>query len=239
MAPYHWHCWPKIDARELMVPFTDTNTYHHNNLVILLAEPFMSQLTARIASITCPTEAEGPGIRWAVWFQGCSIRCPGCCNPHYFNKEEGRLCSVAGLIDNMIQAHDQFGIEGITLLGGEPTDQPEASSALAQAAQNQGLSVLMFTGRWLEDLRIDPTMETLLAHTDLLVDGPFIDTQKDFSRRWIGSTNQRLHVLSNRVARDDPRWQGSNTVEIRLEGGQVHVNGFPITGHRFPLRLSR
>ena len=195
----------------------------------------MPQITARVASITCPTEAEGPGLRWAIWFQGCSIRWPGCCNQHYFTPDGGDLVSVQKLIDDITKAKDEFGIEGITLLGGEPTEQAVPATALAVAARHMGLSVLMFTGRLLEEIRADPQLTPLIENIDLLVDGPFNNDRIETIRRWIGSSNQRLHVLSNRVVADDPRWYGSNTMEIRLIGGRVYVNGYPVKGNRFPL----
>jgi anaerobic ribonucleoside-triphosphate reductase activating protein len=195
----------------------------------------MQQLTARIASTACPTEAEGPGLRWAIWFQGCSIRCPGCCNPHFFTPDGGSEVTVQKLVDDIANAKYKYGIEGITLLGGEPTEQPEPAAELSIAARNMGLTVLMFTGRYLEDIETDHSINHLLKNIDLLVDGPYDVNRKETSRRFIGSSNQRLHILSNRVPQNDSRWVGSNTLEIRLIGGQVHVNGYPINGHRFPL----
>ncbi|MGE3808295.1 MAG: 4Fe-4S cluster-binding domain-containing protein, partial [Gemmataceae bacterium] len=67
----------------------------------------------------------------------------------------------------------------------------------------------------------------LLAHVDILVDGPYLREQPDTSRRWIGSTNQRIHFLTSRYRADDPCWQRPNTLEIRMRDGVVSVNGFP------------
>ena len=66
-----------------------------------------------------------------------------------------------------------------------------------------------------------------LAHTDILVDGPYVREQPDTTRRWIGSTNQRIHFLTDRYRADDPCWREANTLEIRVRGGEVTVNGFP------------
>ena len=138
-------------------------------------------------------------------------------------------------VEMLLTIEDEFGIEGITLLGGEPTEQAVPATALAIAARHMGLSVLMFTGRLLEEIRADPQLTPLIENIDLLVDGPFNNDRIETIRRWIGSSNQRLHVLSNRVVADDPRWYGSNTMEIRLIGGRVYVNGYPVKGNRFPL----
>jgi anaerobic ribonucleoside-triphosphate reductase activating protein len=67
----------------------------------------------------------------------------------------------------------------------------------------------------------------LLAHTDILVDGPYVRELPETRRRWIGSSNQQVHFLSDRYRADDPCWQLPNTLEIRLRGMELTVNGFP------------
>ena len=66
----------------------------------------------------------------------------------------------------------------------------------------------------------------MLSLTDILVDGPYVRELPDHERRWIGSTNQRIHFLTDRYHYDD-RWRKSNTLEIRLKDGELTVNGFP------------
>ena len=86
---------------------------------------------------------------------------------------------------------------------------------------------MVFTGHTLEDARRLPEAAELLAETDILVDGPYVREQPETRRRWIGSTNQRVHFLSDRCSADDPRWLLPNTLEIRLRGPDLTVNGFP------------
>lgn len=186
-------------------------------------------MDAQIAQIVPCTEAEGPGRRFALWFQGCPLRCPGCCNPEMLPFAGGQATSVPQLVEQMLAAQSQFQIEGITLLGGEPFAHAEPAAALARQAQQHGLSVMIFSGFVLEELqaRGDAAIAQLLAATDLLVDGPYLREQPDTTRRWIGSTNQRIHFLSQRYQPDDPIWKEPNTLEIRLLGGELTVNGFP------------
>jgi anaerobic ribonucleoside-triphosphate reductase activating protein len=129
----------------------------------------------------------------------------------------------------MRQSREQFGIEGITLLGGEPFAHAPAALALAEAARELELSVMIFSGFTIEQLREKPEREVgeLLSFTDILVDGPYLREQPDTERRWIGSRNQRIHFLSDRYRADDPCWLQKNTLEIRVRGGEVTVNGFP------------
>jgi anaerobic ribonucleoside-triphosphate reductase activating protein len=128
-----------------------------------------------------------------------------------------------------IESALSHGIEGITLLGGEPLAQAEGGAALGRVAHDHGLSLMVFTGYTLEEARElpDPAVAGLLAETDILVDGPYLREQPETRRRWIGSANQRIHFLSNRCRADDPRWLQPNTLEVRFRGGELTVNGFP------------
>jgi len=184
--------------------------------------------TMRVAQVVPCTEAEGPGKRFAVWFQGCPLRCPGCCNPEFLPFKGGDLRTTGEMAEWVGRAQAADGIEGITLLGGEPFAHAAAGAAFARAARDRGLSVMAFSGYTLEQLRdaADPAVGALLALTDILVDGPYLRDQPDTGRRWVGSTNQRVHFLTARYHFDE-QWRGRNTLEIRLAGGELSVNGFP------------
>jgi anaerobic ribonucleoside-triphosphate reductase activating protein len=188
----------------------------------------MPEPTLQVAQIVPCTEAEGPGRRFALWFQGCPLRCPGCCNPEFIPFAGGQAMALADLLRMLDEARGH-GVEGITLLGGEPLAHAAGSAALARAARDRGLTVMVFSGYTLEEARAkaDADVDAVLAHTDILVDGPYVRERPDTTRRWIGSTNQRIHFLSNRYRADDPCWREPNTLEIRVRGGEVSVNGFP------------
>ena len=182
----------------------------------------------QIAQIVPCTEAEGPGRRFAIWFQGCPLRCPGCCNPEFIPFVGGESMSLGEVIATIDHAREE-GIEGITLLGGEPLAHASGANFLASAVRELGLSVMVFTGYTIEQARSleNAHVNRLLEFTDILVDGPYMRELPDTSRRWIGSSNQRIHFLTNRYRADDPCWQERNTLEIRVRGNEVSVNGFP------------
>ncbi len=180
-----------------------------------------------VAQIVPVTEAEGPGRRFALWFQGCPLRCPGCCNPEMLSFEGGQAIPLSRIVHQLDEAKTQ-GIEGITLLGGEPTAHASGAAALARSARQRGLSVMVFSGFTLAELlhRHEAAIDELLSLTDILVDGPYDPTQPDSTRRWIGSRNQQIHFLTQRYHFDES-WKQSNTLEIRLIDGILTVNGFP------------
>ncbi len=182
-----------------------------------------------VAQIVPCTEAEGPGRRFALWFQGCPLRCPGCCNPEMLPFEGGRAVRLADVLSQIQAAAVDHSVEGITLLGGEPLAHAAGAAVLAQAVQQRGLTVMVFSGYTLAEAQRlpNPAVAHLLAHTDILVDGPYLRDQPERRRRWIGSTNQQVHFLTDRYRADDPCWQLSNTLELRLANGELTVNGFP------------
>ena len=184
--------------------------------------------TMQIAQVVPCTEAEGPGKRFAVWFQGCPLRCPGCCNPEFLPFRGGETKSVEEMADWIARSQAENSIEGITLLGGEPFAHAAAGVALARVARERDLSVMVFSGYTIEELRARPEPEVaeLLGLTDILVDGPYDRNQPDTERRWIGSRNQRIHFLTDRYSFDE-EWRKKNTLEIRVSGGDITINGFP------------
>ena len=189
----------------------------------------MSQTHLSVAQLVACTEAEGPGRRFALWFQGCPLRCPGCCNPEMLPFEGGTKVPLDEVLDQLDAAIEQHAVEGVTLLGGEPFAHADQAASFVEQVHSRKLSVMVFTGFLLEELqaREDTSMRRMLAHVDLLVDGPFQKEQPDESRRWVGSRNQRIHHLSDRYRAGDPCWRKPNTLEIRMEQGEVQVNGFP------------
>jgi anaerobic ribonucleoside-triphosphate reductase activating protein len=140
----------------------------------------------------------------------------------------GSVRTVEEILATALDARRDSGAEGITLLGGEPFAHA-AAALLAARAQEEGLSVMTFSGYELEDLRSGsiPWASDLLAATDILVDGPYRKDLPDASRRWIGSTNQRIHFLTDRYRADDEAWTKRDTLEIRWDGNELSVNGFP------------
>ncbi|MGK0357812.1 MAG: anaerobic ribonucleoside-triphosphate reductase activating protein [Bradymonadia bacterium] len=189
--------------------------------------------TLSIAIEVADTEAEGPGRRYAIWVQGCPLRCKGCCNPELLAFRGGDQSAPADLLARILATPD---VEGISLLGGEPTSQAAALAEVCEGVRAAGLTVMLYTGFFLEDLRArdDSTIDRLLAACDLAVDGPYEREAPDNTRRWIGSTNQGMRHLTDAYAVDDPRFSDGETMEIRLVNGALIINGWPWDGRGLP-----
>lgn len=148
-----------------------------------------------IAGLVKESIVDGPGIRYTVFVQGCPHNCPGCHNPQTHPFEGGVEMDAA---DIFAQFQGNPLLKGITLSGGEPFCQAEALAELARLVHSAGKDVVVYTGYVYEDLlqMPDPAVAELLAETDLLIDGPYVESLRNLELQFRGSENQRLIDLA-------------------------------------------
>jgi anaerobic ribonucleoside-triphosphate reductase activating protein len=145
-----------------------------------------------------PVTALGPGRRAGIWLQGCSIGCFGCASADTWSADETRSVDLDWIIE-WLNAIDDGRLDGITITGGEPFDQPTALEALIDAIDRwrqtrlDAVDVLCFSGRPLVRLQRDHA--ELLARFDAIIAGPYM-RRKPSRRIWCGSENQRITPLS-------------------------------------------
>ncbi|MBU1412872.1 radical SAM protein, partial [Myxococcota bacterium] len=148
--------------------------------------------------------------------------CPGCWNMDTWAFENRDLRTVDDLAENILATD---GIEGVTFTGGEPFAQACALALLAERVRAAGLSVFIFTGYDLEELVL-PDHRTLLALSDVVVAGRYIETQHENGLAWRGSTNQQVHYLTDQYGPINTEQVAE--VEFHLgENGTLAVTGFP------------
>ncbi len=144
-----------------------------------------------IAGVVKESIVDGRGIRYTVFTQGCPHHCPGCHNPQTWAFEGGQPTTPQALFEDFQK--DPI-LKGITFSGGEPFCQPEPLAELARLVHGMGKDVTVFTGWTYERLleKNDPGVNALLAETDVLIDGPFVQALRNLELRFRGSENQRL-----------------------------------------------
>lgn len=147
----------------------------------------------RIAGVVRESIVDGPGLRFAVFTQGCAHHCPECQNPETWDFDGGYECEI----DKIINAMDENPLlDGITMSGGDPLYQAEASYSLCSKVKEKGLNVVVFTGYTYEELmeleKKDPWIEKLLGVTDILIDGRYEKDKRDLTLIFRGSSNQRV-----------------------------------------------
>lgn len=140
---------------------------------------------------------DGPGLRFAVFVQGCSHHCPGCHNLKSQDPSGGQIRTLDSLMEE-IKANGL--VHDVTLSGGEPFEQAAACAELARRLKDEGYGLWAYSGYLYEDLcekaKEEPAIGQLLELADVLVDGPFIEAQKSLGLEWKGSANQRVIDLA-------------------------------------------
>ncbi len=123
------------------------------------------------------------------------------------------------------------GVEGVTILGGEPFEQADEAAEFVRLGKARGLTAMVFSGYTIAELRERATAAPLLDQLDLLVDGRYDrerpEPKPPEGRRWIGSANQVMHYLTRAYTPDDPQMRAANTIEIRISPQGLLVNGWP------------
>lgn len=155
----------------------------------------------KVHAMEAESRANGPGIRYTLWLQGCSIHCPGCFNPATHDPSAGVWMSIPSLVRH-IQSSLTV-IEGITISGGEPLDQaPELADLLEALKQEISLPTLLFTGYTLEEISDDPDKEYVLNLVDAVICGPYQRNTPSPSG-FPGSRNQQILLITNAYTQDD------------------------------------
>lgn len=168
------------------------------------------------------SRANGPGERFVLWLQGCGLACDGCWNPDTWSFAPKHLMT-AGQVMDLVMAHP--GIEGVTLTGGEPFAQAAALLPLVARVRAAGLTLVIFTGYELHELR-SATARHLLAAADIVVAGRYVAAKRDFLQPLRGSRNQEVVFLTDRYSRQD--FEGMAEAEVLIDGvGGISMTGFP------------
>ncbi len=153
------------------------------------------------AEIQTDSIVDGEGIRTVIWTQGCSHNCNGCHNPETHSFEGGFLVDIEDLEKQILSVKNQ---DGITLSGGDPMFQPEASAQIAKFCKENGLNVWCYTGFTFEELlktsEKNSKLRELLENIDVLVDGKFVLEEKSLNLYFKGSKNQRILDMPKSLA---------------------------------------
>lgn len=145
--------------------------------------------------------ANGPGVRVSLFVSGCTHHCPGCFNPETWDFNYGKLFD-SDVMNEILEAIQPSYIHGFTLLGGEPFEYVNQQGVLPLLKEIKShfpnKDIWCFTGYDFEkDILGDmvnkwPETTEMLSYIDVLVDGEFVESQRDLTLRFRGSSNQRL-----------------------------------------------
>ena len=162
----------------------------------------------------------GPGKRFLLFVQGCSIHCEGCVNSHLWDFGCGKGIDSTKIL-NICREHN---VDGITLHGGEPLDQASAILEVVKLLKDDGFSIILFTGYAKKELKGDQIKVWNLS--DIVVSGRFVESKKNLYLQFRGSTNQRVITLKGKY-KNYKTVDGQTVAILTLDDtGNLNIKGF-------------
>ena len=165
-----------------------------------------------LSGIVTDSIVDGPGIRTAIFCQGCPHHCPGCHNPETWEFGCGTPMEEEAILE-IVRANPLC--RGVTFSGGEPFAQAEGYARLARLLKNAGYEVASYSGYTFEELlRGTKAQKKLLETIDVLIDGRFLLQERSLELVFRGSRNQRILDVPKSLEAQAPipmapgRWTG-------------------------------
>ena len=139
--------------------------------------------------------ANGTGVRVSLFVSGCTHHCKGCFNEIAWDFNYGQTFTDK-TVDEILKLLDKPYIAGLSILGGEPLEAENCPSVahLIQVVRNTlpNKDIWLWTGFYLSDLKLNKDINYIINNVDYIVEGPFIEEQKDLSLAFRGSRNQNI-----------------------------------------------
>jgi len=189
-----------------------------------------------------PVTALGPGRRIGLWVQGCSIGCPGCISRDTWPALDDRRVEIQAVVQWCRERQGE--VDGITISGGEPFEQPQALNELLiqldawRRGCDRAIDFLCYSGQPWKRLR--RAFPEILTRLDAIIPEPFVEALPT-DVRWRGSANQPLIPLSglghSRYAHADDK-PAARPLQVTAADGDVLVVGIPKRGDLDRLRAA-
>lgn len=139
--------------------------------------------------------ANGNGVRCVLWISGCEVHCKNCQNPQTWDKCSG-IYFDKNAKEELIETLSKDYIKGLTLSGGNPLEKYNISELLSLLKEIKKLypnkDIWCYSGYTYEQLMQREDLKDIWQYIDVLIDGPYIDEQRDITLKWRGSKNQRV-----------------------------------------------
>jgi len=179
-------------------------------------------MNLRINHVLENSRVQGPGERYTIWVQGCSLHCKGCNNLDTWEFDKGKLVENNFLIEKILSSKTS----GLTITGGEPLDQLESVLEILRKLFLKK-NIFLCSGYTYEQIKSDERKKQILDYIDILCSGPFNYTKKCVSK-WKGSDNQEIIYFTNTGKKllDLPIYK--REYRINKKSGQTLITGFSV-----------
>ena len=156
-------------------------------------EDLKKDFSLRLLRTFKETIVDGVGLRYSIYFSGCSHACPGCHNEYSWNPNNGTELTYEILNEIANEINQNELLDGITISGGDPLFNPkDMLKVLKFLKEKTKKNSWMYTGYTLEEIKKDDLRKKCLKYVDVLVDGRFIKELYDPNIKFRGSSNQRI-----------------------------------------------
>lgn len=176
-----------------------------------------------IARILYPVKVLGPGNRIGIWFAGCKHHCKGCSNPELWDFSDRYKTSVKVILELISRIAAEHKVDGFTLTGGDPFEQPEALRELLPMLKTYTEDILVYTGY--DYATISSKYSDIVADTAVIIDGRYIEEQNN-ATPMKGSDNQNIIILNKSLENIYKEYLCGLTNEIQnfnMQDGVVSV----------------
>lgn len=177
-----------------------------------------------IARILYPVKVLGPGNRIAIWTVGCPHHCMGCANPELWEVGKENDISIDTVIKMIKTVHAKHPIDGFTITGGEPFEQPESMQKLVEFLLTVSEDILIYSGftrKQLQDKK-NPAIDYVLDNVAVLIDGKY-NQELNLGHPLRGSENQNIYYKNK-------QWEELYTSYINEAYGKMRVQNFTTDG---------
>lgn len=145
----------------------------------------------------------GDGLRTVIWVAGCERKCPGCFSPYTHDFTAGQKFDASAKAELVRDLKEDW-CAGITWLGGEPLHPVNFPEVLALAKEIRerypDKTQWVYTGYTYNEIINNTIMSEILNYIDVLCDGPFIQELRDPNLKWVGSSNQNVINIQQRIS---------------------------------------
>ena len=144
----------------------------------------------------------GEGLRTVIWVSGCERKCPGCFSPHTHDFKSGIEFDEKAITELFKDSKEDW-CNGITILGGEPLHPFNRSKVLEIVKSHKekfpNKTIWLYTGYCWNEIIEDSEMSEIIKYIDVVCDGPFVESLKDVNLKWVGSSNQHVIDVKDRL----------------------------------------
>lgn len=157
-------------------------------------------------TITYPDQNNGDGLRVVLWLSGCSHHCYNCQNPQTWDANSGILFDESAREELFRELNKDY-ISGLTLTGGDPLYEANLDGVLDLVNEIRLLlpekTIWLYSGYTFEECLLNTKRREILKNTDVMVDGRYIDSQRDITLKWRGSSNQRVIDIKQSIKQNE------------------------------------